>query len=359
MPSVANRSAGPATVITRRQTPVIYAANAKQIVPLTKQLAWRCMYLRLTCQPTLTAANNTGANTQIGDEWGVISKIELIANGTTVLFSCAGSDLKNLSKILNGDFPRVQTNLADGVTANPSLDSTLKIPFINPRSRRPFDTLLFTGEMSDLRLEVTWADYTKINSAATAWTTQPVLEVFTREQTLPTDANGNPILPAFYRRMLKLPFQISGANAAARYQLNTGPIYRGIVLNELNGTPAESHTVCTNVKVYSGATTFIDVTAAALYEFGNSEAQIMPTEYGLSAGGFFQSTGQASASADPRSWRWLDFCEDGYMSEAIDTDSIGDTFIEFNVNAASTMQLFTQELLRIQRGGTGNNSTPA
>lgn len=350
----AQRSGGPVTVISRRQTPVTFASGAKQIVTLTRQLAYRYMTLRLTAQPTVAGASNTAANTKLGDEWGIIAKVELIANGTTTLFSCAGSDLKNLSRVLLGINPRISTNLADGATANPALDSTVVIPFLNPLSRRPMDTLLYTGEMTDLRLEVTWnTDWTSINSAASAWTVQPSLEVYTREQTLPTDPSGNAILPNFYRRMLKIPVQISGANQAFRYQLNTGPIYRGLLLNELNGA-TESNTLLTNVKVFSGATQFVDMAGPALYGYGNILPQANFMQFGAAAGGFFQSTGQASSSGNPQSWRWLDFCEDGYMSEALDTSAIGDTFIEFNVSGAANIQVFTQELLRIARDGTGN-----
>jgi len=358
--SVQRRSAGPATVITRRQTPVTFAAGAKQITQITRQLAMRGIYLHLTVTPTVTGANNTAANTKLGDEWACVQKIELIANGTTTLFSFAGSDIKSMCRILYGFQPRINTTLGDGATANPALDSTVWIPFLNPRSIRPFDTLLFTGELSDLRLEVTWAaDQTSINGTATGFTVAPSIEVYTREQTLPTDANGQPVLPNFYRRTLKIPVQISGANSAFRYQLNTGPIYRGLILNELSGVPAESHTILTNVKVFSGPTTFIDVNAESLYEFGNEQAKIPQFQYGIAAGGFFQSSGQASTAADPRSWRWLDFCDDGRMSEALDTDSIGDTFLEFNVNAAATINIFTQELLRINRGGSGNVTASA
>lgn len=351
----------PATVITRRQSPVTYAAGAKQIVQLSKGLCWRGIKLRLTGQLTCTGANNTAANTALGDEWACISKIELIINGTTVLFSYAGSDLKSVARVLSGWQPQVSVGMGDGATANPSFDSTIWIPFLNPRSRRQFDTLLYTGEMNDVRLEVTWAaSYTSVNSAATGWATNPYVEVYTREQTLPTDPKtGNAMLPNFYRRTLKIPVQIAASTSAFRYQLPTGPIYRGLLLAELNNTPAESHSLLTNVKVYSGPTTFMDESAASIYATQIQGAKVPSLIYPTSAGIMFQGTGQVSSAADPKSWRWVDFCEDGYMSEAIDTDSIGDTFIEFAFGGAGTVNIFTQELIRINRAGVGNVSTAA
>ena len=358
---MAKKNGQPATTIWRRQQPVVYAAGTKTMIPVTRGLCFRYMALHLTATPTITGANNTVANTGLGDEWACVSKIELIANGTTVLFSAAGSDLKQLQKILLGQRPRVQPNLGDGATANPVLDSTVIIPFLNPKSRRPFDTLLYTGEMSDLRLEVTFtADATAINSAATGWTAQPVIEVFTREQTIPLDpTTGAPMLPNFYRRMLKIPFQISGANPAARYQLNTGPIYRGAILNVLSGALAESATILTNVKTFSGPTVFSDMTYNSLEAVGKELTNTPDDQAPLSTGIWIQSAGEVSSKRVVQSWAFSDFCEDGYMSEALDTDSIGDTFFEFNVNAAATINIFTQELLRINRGGASAPANPS
>lgn len=361
------RVAGPATVITRRQQPVTFASGTKQVIQLTRGLAYREMWLHLTVQPTITAPNNTVANAALGDEWGCITKIELIANGTTTLFSLAGSDLRMMHSLMKGGgvIPKVNNTLGDVTTANPSLDSTVVVPFLNPRSLRPFDTLLYTGEMSDLRLEITWAaSFTSINSAATAYTTNPLLEVYTREQTLPVDpTSGDPQLPQFYRRVLKIPFQISGANSAARYQLNTGPIYRGLVLTGLNGSLVETAGAFSNVKVFSGPTTFADIGEPVLYDAGNwkgnipyDETKIFTTLAQVSVA---QGKMEVSAARNPRAWYWLDFADDGYMTEALDTDSIGDTYLEFNTPAAATVNIITQELLRIQRGGIGNTTASA
>lgn len=360
-----NGGSGPATVITRRQTPVTYAAGSKQVIQLVRGLCFREMYLRLTATPTLTAANNTCAKAKLGDEWGIITKIELIVNGTTTLFSMSGSDLRMANRILKGGIaPKVSTNLGDVTTANPILDSTIVVPFLNPRSVRPFDTLLYTGELSDARIEVTWgADWTSINGSATAWTTQPLLEVYTREQTIPVDGNGNPMLPNFYRRTQKIPVTIAAANSAFRYQLPTGPIYRGVILNGLNATPIEAVGTFSNLKVYSGPTTFMDIGETPLYQAGNWKARIpydgVPQFTTLAQVAVAQSNGDVSTARVLGSWYWVDFADDGYMSEAIDTDSIGDTFLEFNTPAAATINIITQELIRINRGGTGNTSVGA
>jgi hypothetical protein len=346
---------GPATVITRRQQVVTFVAGNKQVVPLTKNLFVRGVFLRLTAQPTLTGANNTVANTALGDEWGCVTKVEIIANSATVLFSASGSDLKPLMRIMGSGFlaghnPRIQPNLGDGATANPVLDSTVFIPFINPRSRRPFDTLLFAAELSDFRLEVTFAtDWTSINTAATAWTAQPQIEVYTREQSAPVGPNGKIILPQFYRRVLKTPLVFAGANPSFDKQLNTGPIYRGVVINVNNNTTQESATILTNVKVTNGATTYLDQAYNPLQAKINQDWDINEMQFAAATGIWTQSAGAVSPKAVPNAWAFVDFCEDGYMSEAIDTQAVGDTFMNFAMNAAGTVNMLTQELVRIAR----------
>lgn len=383
----------PATVITRREQPVTWVNGNKQIIPLSRNLYSRGLILHLTVQPTVTAANNKPANVQLGDEWAVAQKIEVYANSSTLLFSAAGSDLKNLNRILLGHRPRLQPNLGDFQTANPALDSTLFIPYLNPRSRRPFDTLLPCPEFTDYRLEITWAAEatpgTAIVTGATGYTANPNIEVFQRLQTAPVDGSGKIILPQFFRRMLKTPVSLTGAQSDFPKQLNTGPIYRGIIFNVQDGSGNETHTRLTNVKVENGATTYKDVTYLAEQQYAsqlndiNEEQMVFSNEtlladaviapngnvisdvgaafsqatlnqnfaniFGALTRGAAQSSGAVNQFADPLSWLWMDFCEDGYMSEGIDTTAVGDTFAHFITNNTTLINMFTQELVRIKR----------
>lgn len=392
---------GPATVITRRQQPITYVQGAKQVIPLSRNLFTRGLLLRLTETPTVTAANNTVANTQYGDEWASVAKVEVFANSATLLFSAAGSDLKPLTRIMAGHQPRMQTNLGDAQTANPVLDSSIYIPFINPRSRRPLDTILFAGELSDFRLEVTFAadvtGGTSVNSAATGWTAQPLLEVYTREQSAPINpATGQIALPLFFRRVLKTPIVFAAANADFPQKLNTGPIYRGLILNQFNAG-ADTTANIVNIKVENGATTFLDESYNSLQAYKNQENDIDELQFmfgqtnllndtsGTATNGqtivdvgaafnqatlnqnfanvvaainrqqWLQSPGMVSNKGNPLSWCYVDFCDqeakgvNGYMSEALDTQALGDTFLHLNVAGAGTVNVFTQELVRIPR----------
>ena len=88
-------------------------------------MQYRRLKLRLKGQLTLAAANNTAALTKRGDEWAVVKKIEIIANGTDVVKTIPGTELRWMNPIWNNTMPNVTAALADGVTVDVPFDSTL------------------------------------------------------------------------------------------------------------------------------------------------------------------------------------------------------------------------------------------
>lgn len=331
-------------VVTRRQQPVTYTGSGnKQIIQLNKGLLYRMMYLRLTATPTLTAANNTPANTAIGDEWGVIKKIEIIANGSDVLFSCNGNDLWWMNRYFFDTLAHVSPNLGDSATANPAIDSTLILPFWSPRSTKKYDTAFYSGEVTDFRLEITWGNYTDINSAATAWTTQPNLEVGS------TESDPGPALPPVLRRIIKYVQLPAGANGAFRMPLDVGPRYRGFLINALNNAGAEASAQFSNVKLVSGSTVFCDISESMLKQAGD-------LMYGLpfgiektTAGVAYQTCPRVSANSSLNAWYSLDLVNDGYLTESIDTSALSELYLEFNVAAACTLNVLANQLIPLNR----------
>ena len=77
----------------RKQGNVQFQANNKESISLSRGMIYREIYLKLRGAPTLTGANNTQAKTLVGDEWGVVKRIDLIANNTDVLRSMTGNQL--------------------------------------------------------------------------------------------------------------------------------------------------------------------------------------------------------------------------------------------------------------------------
>src|SRR4051794_26755465 len=78
------------TPIYRKQSP---STQAAPLTKLNKTLVYRELALELSVQPTITIANNTAANTLLGDEWAALSNIQLTVNGSDVLRNFSGDDL--------------------------------------------------------------------------------------------------------------------------------------------------------------------------------------------------------------------------------------------------------------------------
>lgn len=335
-----------ALVITRRQAPLVYPGNnAKQVIQLNKSMVIRELMLRLTAQLTLAGASNTAALTKQGDEWALVKKIEIVANGADVLFSMTGEQLAKYNRIGIGNNKRVMTNLGDGATANPSLDSTLILPLWMWRAARAFDTALDSSQFSDLRLEVTFGTFTDVNGAATAFTANPAVEIGSHESSMPAAANGQPIA---LRRTIVQQLAVTGASASFRFPLDVGPRYRSFIINTKDnaGTPVDSTGIISNVKLVSGSTVFFDCSEPMLRQWGQLRADI-PFGQEKDSTNIVRrvSSGDISTSADQDAWYHVELCTDGMLSESIDTSQFNEFYFEFTTLAAGTIYVISNQLL--------------
>lgn len=326
----------PQQVRRRQHETITYTANAKESATLSRGMILRHLMLRLQGQPTITAMNNSAANTLKAEEWGILDRIDLIANGSDVIKSFSGEQLWWLNYFLFGTVPPVTATLGDGSTANPSFDVSLLLPFWMPRSVRPFDTALDARQLSDLKLEITWGSHTSINSAATGFTTNPTLEVYALESFNPPNA------AAFSTwRLFQIIQTITAANAAQTIKLPVGPLYRGFLINTI-ADAADVATVINNIKVKSGTTVFVDL-----------PEDVLRLEYRQMNGVPIDAVGRRSSSSSVNGWYMLDLVTDGRLSEAIDTLGFAEFELELNVAAPGTARSI--ELLPFQiipvRGG--------
>lgn len=300
---------------------VDYSQNNKKAERLSRGSVYRELHLRLTGQPTLTAPNNTQANTDRGDEWGVVKRIDIIANNTDVIKSISGNALWWMNHLMYGNSPRITPALGDGATANPSFDSVLILPFWMPNSVRPIDTALDARELSDLKIEVTWGSFTDVNSAATAWTTEPQLEVASLES---FNVQG----PFSQWRVFEIEKEITATNPRFQIQLPVGPIYRGFMLN-FTDAGVDDPAVLNNFKIVSGSTVFADVKDEYLkqvYDIRNG----MQRGFDDGAGGAYTED-RRSTEADREAWYMYDHVTDGFNSEGIDTLGFSEFELELDV----------------------------
>lgn len=335
-PATAARSAPVPTPIYRKQTPVVYPGSGNnQPVKLYKTLVYRELNVELVCSPTLTAANNTAANTGMGDEWAVLKQLQLTVNGSDQLRTFSGDDLWWLNYFWYGQPPKTTATLADGATANPAIDSTLIVPFWMPRAFHPFDSLVDSGRFNDVQLSATFGNYTDINSAATGWTTQPTLNLLSHEQVLPADPNDQPKINWVIKKLVNTP---AGANGSYPVPLDSGVSYRGFIINikTAAGTADVTNpaTFVSNVKVVgAGGRVYYDAPWQDLVSYQRSRM------------GLPQTVARRGASSNDQAWGYIDLCQDGRLTEALPNPA--DAHLEFNVLQSCQINVLVNQIFPI------------
>jgi hypothetical protein len=324
----------PQQVRRRKQVNVNYESNSKVSERLSRGMVYRELYIRLKGAATTTAGNNTKANTARGDEWGVIKRIDIIANNTDVIRSISGNELWWLNYFFFGKIPFITAALGDGATANPPFDSTLILPFWMPRSLRPMDTALDARELSDLKIEITWGAYTDVNSAATAWTTEPVVEVHSLES---FNVKG----PFSQWRIYTIEKEITATNAQFQVQLPVGPMYRGFMFATTDAGVDDAD-IINNMKIKSGTTIYADIPQDILFQ-ADAIRRGDPRSWDSTAEGY--DSLRRGTPNGLGGWLFYDHVTDGYLTEAIDTLGFSEFELELDVTVgAGTTKLYVSPL---------------
>ena len=332
----------------RTQATIAWQAGAKVSESLLKGMIYRELYLRLTGQPTVSGVNNTQAKTLRGDEWALIEKIEVKANGTDTIRSFSGNVLWWLNFFLYSLAPKTTETLGDGSTANPSIDSMLVLPFLMPNSIQPEDTVIDSSRVQSLTIEITWASsHTALNASASGFTTDPAMQICSLESFFP---NGGSITPANWR-IYEIIENVTSANPKQQVKLNTGPIYRGFLINAVSDA-VDVSTIISNIKLLSGSTVIFDLP-------GEVVKQITRLKMGTGAGQFGGQVYNDLRIGDTNNvegWYFIDFATLGKMSEAIDSLGLSELILEFNVAHPGTtdkVYIYPLEIIPVRGGKAG------
>ncbi len=324
----------------RRQRTIQFDANNVMSEPLGRGMVYREIHLKLHSRPTCAATANTEANIERGGEWGVVKRIELIANNTDVIRSLSGNALRWLNYFWFHQTPHFTAALGDAATANPVLSSTLILPLWQPNSLRPMDTALDARELSDLKIQITWGDYDDISAGASAWTTEPYMEVHSLESFL---VEG----PFSQWRIYTIEQAITAANAQMQVQLPVGPMYRGFMMITHSDT-IEVGTILNNFKIISGTTVFADVPEYMLAQIDNLRVGNLRTwdDAGHAFDEIFAGDDNALAGV-----YFYDHVTDGYLTEAIDTLGFSEFMLELDVNApgaTDVIQVYPMQIIPVR-----------
>lgn len=328
---------GQQTMTRRQRTITINGATAFGS-KLTEDLGLGAMYrnIMLRLSGTLTyaaAANNAVATLGRGDEWSLIERIDIIANGGDVIRSISGFALRAMQPLLFGTPARAAAQMGDGVTASPAFDSTLIIPFWMFRSYSPMDTILDSSKLGDLRIEITVAASAGINSANGPTNVAATLDVCSYES---WGVKGD------FSDMRMFPISQNSVGTNPNFQVKITPtaVYRGFIINVASGNTAVSTddaVNCTNIILQSGNNKFRDLPFAvtrdyyrAVRNFNLDFIQNVAATAPIT-GGYLNGAKSTRYNAD--AWTFLDLCEDGYLTEAIDALGFSELNLEFNCTA--------------------------
>jgi len=307
----------------RKQNVVTFAANNKIQKTLARGMVYRELMLELACTPTLAATKNTAALTEAGDEWNVIQKLEIIANGTDVIKSISGRALRWLNVIWQHCMPSLSATLG-AAGANPICKSTLILPFWQSDTIKPLDTALDSSVLSDLQIAVTWGDHTDINANATAFTTDPTLTVYSQE------CFGFDQPPVFSNyRFFEINQAFTAADSDKQIQLPVGPVYRAFTLiTDDAGT--EKAGILNNLKLSSGTTIFADVDAKVANTQWTDRLGISRWNSGAEA------LAPISSQSSIQGVYHFDLVRDGYLTEGIDTVGFSEFLLRLDLSVVGT-----------------------
>jgi len=327
----------------RQTTQPVTAFGQKITFSLGKGMLYRELMLRFYGNITWTAPLNVAANIGRGDEWALIDRIDIFVNGNDLIRTFSGPMLRIINQMWENSFSRPSLTFGDGATAAPTFDSTLVIPFWQPQSFRPMDTALDSSKVSDFRIEITIASTAQFTSATAPTAIAANIDILSLES-----FGVDPSSVFSEMRLYQIQQTISGVNSAYQVQLPVGPLYRGFFFNAFTTgtgyTTADLPNAITNVKITSGTTVFRDIPWAVLRDWQRQRIgwrrdfvqQAANSPAVATAGGVYLRTAKSSL-VDEDSVAFLDLCQDGYMTEAIDTYGFSELNLEFHVAAACSL----------------------
>lgn len=325
------------SVRRRRHGLIEYQANATDTLRLSRGMILRALYLNFSGQ--LDDPNNANATLGRGDEWAVVRRIRVIANGTDVLVDMDGNALWWQNFFLYGTKPLVSP-LMGAAGADPTFESHLILPFWMPRSVRPIDTALDTRILSDLVIEVTWGSHLNVQSTATGWITDPTIEVHALE------SFGLPRNTRFAQwRRWRISQEITATNQRFEVDLPVGNVYRGFLINTTDDDGAAAATdstidvndILNRIAVRSGNVEFHAMDAHVFQHIGWME-------YGIDRDWDDNLSVYDPLRMGPDNsvlgWYVIDHVTDGYLTEGIDTAGFSEFKLELDVTAgAGTVML--------------------
>ncbi len=322
----------------RQQQVMNYSLNgAVQSNCLSLGQHYRELHFRLAGNVLSGAGTNayfsTASNLKYGDEWNYLQKIELVVNSNQVIRSITGPELFALNAFLYGRTTNPSSSFVGSNLTSSAFDSTLILPFWDFRYKSPLDTLLNSGALSDMRVNLTWGnpDSASYNVTGNSFGTAPAVTISSFESYGLKVAGMDPKFSVWKWFRMVNPSGTPNINSEYTIKLPLSDIYRGIWIHTESSTAGTDLESCiSRVKLTSGPTSFVDIDAQTLREVdGLRQGRKFPmwdsTRVKMPLG--------ASSNFKYGAWTYLDLCTDGYLSEGIDTLDMSELNLVLNITA--------------------------
>jgi hypothetical protein len=160
-----------------------------------------------------------------------------------------------------------------------------------------------------------------VNTDATAWTTEPQLDVYSLEA---FNVKG----PFSQCRIYTIEKSITATSAQFQVQLPVGPMYRGFMINTQDDG-VDVGTILNNFKVISGTTVYADLDDATLWQTEKLRNQVVNTWD--TGGEAYDCPKRGTTYNAEEGWYFYDHVTDGYLSESIDTLGFSEFELELDV----------------------------
>lgn len=334
-----------ARVSIRTQKTLNYSSGNRVGENLGRGAVYRDLILRLSGSITSGTTGSNKDDIERGDEWALISRIDIIANGDQVIRSVTGEELQWLNYFWFGP-RRLSTalgNNADSTSAK-AFDSTLIMPFRMPGSVKPMDTALPSHLLSNLRIEVTWAATTAMDGGGGVHTTSGIKLVASSVESVGDDG------PFFGSRIFRAD-QLSTLSSGQEKQIHlpVGNMYRGFLLHTYTSGGVDVDAI-DQIVLRSGMNRLVDIKTEPMREAHLLRTNKRPTTVDLvAAADVAEEQPFISPDSKVNGWYWLDLLDNHKMSELVDTFGLSELVLETTMDAtAATLDILAFEVVPIR-----------
>lgn len=318
-------------------TPIAFSSGNTVSVELPRSFLYKAISCRLSGTISMTAAG-TGVDA-FEPPLGLISKIELIADGRKVLFSLAGRDAYRMTHFMRGFEPERIFPDSAAIQAGTGISAHFILDNQAVRFQSPVDSFFDPRPYEKIELRVTWGTIADVIDGGTGTVNAGTqLDVIVEQTT-----EGSDLI--LFNRLLTFDENIIAA-ASTNFIINVprSGLLAGILFRtDTNLGPAD--TVISNYSIKSD-NNFLHVDrllANSLKAFNAAEYQLdVWNNTGIAGTGFANlvTTPQVGKwGKSPLGYAYLDLTEDGLISSALNTLDLNVLQLILDVNAPATTRL--------------------